>query len=549
MIIIIKKIVKKANGNSIGAAALIVSFFGVLSRILGLVRDRILAAHYGAGDTLDVYYAAFRLPDLIFELLVVGALGAALIPVFSSITASSKDLQRAWRCANGVLIVLWIVFGVFSILGIIFAPYLMHVIVPGFPEEKMMETVVLARIMFLSPLFLSASSVLGNVLISLKKFVIYSAAPLFYNIGIITGVVFIAPFLNSKGFENIGLAMGVVLGAFLHFLIYALATRSLGLKITSSLEVLKGNYDALRVFKLMLPRMFSSASNQISLTLITFSSSVLAAGSLTAFSFANNIQSSVLGLVGVPFALAAFPALSDAYSEMNYTNFSLIMSKTFRRILYYVIPLSFILFILREQVVRVVFGAGHFDLDDTVLTYNVLGILCISLFAQSIIPLLARGFYAMHDTRTPLYAALSSQLLNVAIIFFFIREYELSAIAIAFSATAIVNAFILMWLLSYKNQGLRFFKVTGTVGKIVLASCFSAITTYYTRNFIGSLFALDRVWQVLLQLVVPASIGLFFYVLITALFKMDEFETIRKKIIIQIFGRPQVATEEQNKIV
>ncbi len=538
----------KANGNSIGAAALIVSFFGVLSRILGLVRDRILAAHYGAGDTLDVYYAAFRLPDLVFELLVVGALGAALIPVFSSINAASKDTQRAWRCANGVLLVLWIAFGFFAVLGIIFAPQLIHIIVPGFPEEKMMQTVKLARIMFLSPVFLSASAVLGNVLISLKKFVVYSAAPLFYNIGIITGVVFIAPFLDSKGFEDIGLAMGVVLGAFLHFLVYVVATRSLGFEISSSLEILKRNYDAFRVFKLMLPRMFSSASNQISLVLITFFSSALAAGSLTSFNFANNIQSSVLGLIGFPFALAAFPALSAAYAEMNYTNFSLIMSKTFRRILYYVVPLSAILFILREQVVRVVFGAGHFDLEDTILTYNILGILCVSLFAQSIIPLLARGFYAMHDTRTPLYAALSSQLLNVTIIFLFIREYELSAIAVAFSATAIMNATILFILLSQKNKELKYFRVAGTLFKILLASGFSLITTYYSRNFIGELFLLDRVWQVLMQLIIPAGIGLFFYVLVTALFKMDEFETIRKKIIIQIFGRPQVATEEQNKI-
>ncbi|MCK4635340.1 MAG: murein biosynthesis integral membrane protein MurJ [Candidatus Moranbacteria bacterium] len=541
MIIIIKKIINKANHNSIGAAALIVSFFGVLSRILGLVRDRILAAHYGAGDTLDVYYAAFRLPDLLFELLVVGALGAALIPVFSSIITSSKDMQRAWRCANGVLIILVITFGFLAVLGIIFAPYLVHFIVPGFPEEKMMQTVDLSRIMFLSPIIFSASAVLGNVLVSLKKFVVYSGASLFYNIGIIIGVIFL-----TSIFGDIGLAMGVILGAFLHFLIYFIAIRSLGLKLTSSLSILKNNYDVLNVFKLMLPRMFTSASNQIPLLLMTIFSSTLAAGSIASFSLASNIQASILGLVGIPFSLAAFPALTEAYSEMKYSHFSLIISKTFRRILYYTVPLSVILFILREQAVRVFFGAGHFDLDDTILTYNVLGILCLSLFAQSIIPLLARGFYAMHDTRTPLYAALTSQLFNVAIIFFFIRDYELSAIAIAFSVTAILNATMLFVLLSQKNRELKYFKIGDTLGKILLASGFSAVTTHYSRNFIGSLFYLDRVWHVLLQLVIPAGIGLFFYILITALFKMDEFETIRKKIIIRIFGRPQVATEEQN---
>lgn len=545
MITIFKKIINKTSGNSVGSAALIVSVLGLLSRALGFIRDRMLTAHYGAGDTLDVYYAAFRLPDSIFELLVAGTLGAALIPVLSEITSSSKDMRRAWRCANGVIVVLSTIVIFLSVMSMIFAPQLVHIFYPGFPAEKMNQTVSLVRIMFLSPIFFSVSAVLGNVLIYLKKFVIYSTAPLFYNFGIIIGIIFLAP--NPK-LGNIGLAIGVVLGAFMHFLFYFISIRLLDFKIELSFSILKNNYDAFKVFKLMLPRLFGSAYTQISPFLINFFTSYLATGSLTIFNLANNIQGAIVGLVGVPFALASFSILSESYFQTNYTKFSYVFSKTLRRILYYVIPLSFTIFILREQVVRIAYGAGKFDLESTKLTAFILGIFCISLFAQSLIPLLTRGFFAMQDTYTPLYVTFFTQFLNFLIILLLIEEYKLSAVAVAFSVSAISNALILFVLLIRKNSELKYFKVLSTFLKIIFASVISSVAVYWTKNFIGDQLSLRFVWQVFLQLVIPTGVGLFFYLIITALMKMDEFETIRKKIFIRIFGEPQVATEEQNTI-
>ncbi len=258
------KLVTKSSRQSIAAGALIVAFFGILSRILGFIRDRILAGNYGAGDDLDIYYAAFRLPDLAFELLVVGALGAAFIPVFSKLITKS-DQTRAWQSASGVFFMIVGTMFVLSIIGIIFAPALMHVIVPGFPEEKMEQTVELARVMFLSPIFLSASAVLGGVLVSFRRFILYSMAPIFYNVGIIIGVTVIAPRMGL-----IGLAWGVVLGAFLHFMIHVIAIKKAKFKVIMPRTMIHKNKDVRNVLTLMVPRMFSSASNQISLLLITF---------------------------------------------------------------------------------------------------------------------------------------------------------------------------------------------------------------------------------------------------------------------------------------
>lgn len=534
------KLVTKSSRQSIAAGALIVAFFGILSRILGFIRDRILAGNYGAGDDLDIYYAAFRLPDLIFELLVVGALGAAFIPIFSKLITKS-DQKRAWQCASGVFfMIVGTMFGL-SVIGIIFAPALMHVIVPGFPAEKMEQTVELARVMFLSPIFLSASAVLGGVLVSFRRFILYSMAPLFYNVGIIIGATVIAPRMGL-----IGLAWGVVLGAFLHFIVHIIAVKKAGFKVIVPRAMIHKNKDVWNVLTLMVPRMFSSASNQISLLLITFFASTLAAGSLTIFSFANNIQGVILGLVGIPFAIASFPVLSNKFAIGDDKAFSGVLSQTLRRILYYAVPLSMILFVLREQVVRIVYGAGQFSIEDTILTSQILGILCLSLFAQSAIPLLARGFYAMQNTKTPLYIALGAQTINAFLIILLIRQFEIYAIAIAFSIAVTVNAFLLFIILHRRIEDFEYKHTLRTIMQIAIATFVTVILTFFARNILGELLPLKYAWGVLVQLLVAGSVGVITYIFITAVFGMKEFETVKKKIIIQIFGRPQVANEEQN---
>ncbi len=540
MIADIKKFVTQSSQNSIAVAAVIVAFFGIASRLLGVVRDRILAAQYGAGDTLDVYYAAFRLPDLTFELLVVGALGAAFIPVFTNLLAH-KDRERAWQCANGVFSVVVLSLLVVSCFGIIFAPFIIHVIVPGFPEEKMMQAVDLSRVMFLGPIFLTASAVLGGVLVSFRRFWVYSTAPIFYNVGIIIGIKFFAPYIGV-----IGLAWGVVLGSFMHFIIHVIAVRPLGFRFHVPLLSSYRNPDVIQTMRLMVPRMFSSASNQLSLIFVSFFASTLVAGSLTIFTFANNVQSVVLGLIGVPFAVAAFPVLSNKYSIGDHEAFVGVLSQTLRRILYYSVPLSMIFFVLREQIVRIVFGAGHFNLENTIMTYQILGILCLSLFAQSVIPLLARGFYAMQDTKTPFYIALFSQLINVGILLVLIRKYELYAIAIAFSVTAIINALIMFIYLHRTIDESEYKDTLRTFLQIVMATFIAIIFTFLSRDFIGSLVPLQFVWGVLTQLVGAGAIGAIVYLFVTAVFGVKEYETIKKKIIIKMFGRPHVANEEQN---
>ena len=318
--------------KSVASAAFVITMAGLASRLLGLLRDRFLASTFGAGDILDAYYAAFRVPDLIYNLLIVGALSAAFIPVFTGLLSKEKE-EEAWELTNGILNLIVFCILAFSFLFALFAPFLMRVITPGFPEEKMDMVVMFTRIMFLSPLFLGISGIFGGVLTSFKKFLIYSLAPLFYNLGIIGGIFIFVPF-----FGPIGLVWGVVLGALMHMLVQYPAVKHSGFKYDFILFKALKNKHVREVLRLMVPRTLGVAVTQISLTVVTIFASTLAVGSLAIFNFAQNLQSVPLGLFGISFAIAVFPTLSQYAAKENYADFVKAFSQTFRQILFLSFP-------------------------------------------------------------------------------------------------------------------------------------------------------------------------------------------------------------------
>jgi len=254
--------------SSITSAAFIISAAGVLSRVLGMARDRILAHQFGAGDTLDVYYAAFRIPDLIYNLLILGALSAAFIPVFTSLLAE-ENKKEAWRLANGMLSAIVLTLVTISLILIIFTPALMRLVTPGFSADKMEQVILLTRIMFLSPIFLSISGLFGGILNSFKRFLVYSMAPVMYNIGIIIGAV-----LFVKYWGVTGLAWGVALGAFLHMAIQYPAVKISGFRYKFYLDFKNSHFR--KVIRLMIPRALSLTMNQINLLVVTIIASTLA---------------------------------------------------------------------------------------------------------------------------------------------------------------------------------------------------------------------------------------------------------------------------------
>jgi len=509
--------------NSITMAAFLVASSSLLSRLLGMFRDRILAGEFGAGDTLDIYYAAFRLPDLIYNLLILGALSAGFIPIFTSLIKSHKEKalslisghknEPAWELASNTLNVLAVTLVILCGIGIIFAPWVMKLITPGFGGDKMALTAELSRIMFLSPLFLGISSVFGGILQSFKRFFVYSLSPIFYNIGIIIGALYFVPLWGIYG-----LAWGVVLGAFAHMMVQLPTLLHLGFRYNFKMDL--KNRNLRKIGAMMIPRTFSLAIAQINLVIMTIIASTLISGSLTIFNFANNLQSFAIGIFGVSYAVAAFPALSHlAFAKKELVKS---VSLTVRQILFFIIPSTVLILTLRAQIVRVVLGTGRFDWQDTVLTIDTLSFFCLSLFAQALIPLLVRVFYARYDSKTPFIVGLIIAVINVFLSLKLASGMGVAGLALAFSLTNILN-FIILWLiLRFELGSLDQLRILISVVKFSLAALAAGLTVQAAKLIVWPFIDMTKLWGVLAQGAVAGSLGIFVYILISSLLKTEE---------------------------
>ncbi len=536
----IKKILKLNDhiSGSVVSAAFLITVTGLVSRVLGLFRDRLLASTFGAGDTLDVYYAAFRVPDLIYNLLIVGALSSAFIPVFAAMLSNDKE-EEAWDMANGIMNLALCFIVVLSAAFAIFTPFIMKALTPGFSPDKLAQLVVFTRVMFLSPLLLGISGILGGILTSYKRFLTYSLAPIFYNAGIIFGILVFARMMGP-----IGLAWGVVFGGFLHLMSQYLFVGQLGFKHKWSLAASFSNQEVRKVFTLMIPRTMGIAVNQINLFVITIFASLLASGSLGVFNLAQNLQSVPLGLVGISFAMAVFPTLSSLFAQKKNEEFINAFSETFRQIIFFVIPISVLMLLLRAQIVRVVFGAGKFDWEDTILTFQCLGIFSLSLFAQSVTPLLARAFYAMHNTKTPFYIALVSEGVNILAVVLLIGKYQILSLAIAFSLAAVVQMFLLLFALRMEFENLDDRRIIISVGKVVTATFFAGLSVQLFKYLMSGLVDLERFIGVFSQLVISSMAGVAVFILVAHLLRMEEYIYLKGSLNRRLFRKKQLILEE-----
>lgn len=507
----IKKLLAKKI-NSISIAALMVASSSLLSRLLGVVRDHILAGQFGAGNELDVYYAAFRVPDLVFNLVVLGALSAGFIPVFTQLISEEQRQKEAWELVNNVLNILAVFMLV--VVGILFvwAGPLIKLITPGFDSAKLAETVWLTRIMFLSPLLLGISSVVGGVLQSYKRFLIYSLSPIFYNLGIIAGALWLVPVHGLSG-----LAWGVSLGSAAHLLVQIPTIWQLGWRWQA---VMDWKNKQLRVIvRMMTARTLSLVINQINLLVETIFASTLAAGSLAVFNLANNLQSFPVGIFGLSFAIAAFPAI--AASAFDREKLVYYFSKTIRQVWYFIVPSMALLILLPGQLVRLVLAGGRFDASDTWLTTQTVSLFAISLFAQATIPLLVRFYYARHDSRTPLRLGLIASVINIALNAWLVKSLGVAGLALAFSLSSVVQfALLLIWLRVEIGtiDGVNLLK---SLVKMMMSVLVAAATVQVTKVWWSALGG-GSVGAWIWQLMVPAMILMLVYIAMTYLLACPE---------------------------
>ncbi|MEK7539584.1 MAG: murein biosynthesis integral membrane protein MurJ [Patescibacteria group bacterium] len=560
------RIFSKESVN-INQAALLLGFFTLLSQILALFRDRSIAHFIGPSPSLDAYYAAFRVPDLIFIFIASLTSITVLIPFITAKMNGEKVTDEARKYLNDIFTVFFLVMVVVSLLAFFLMPFLVSFIAPGFTPFFQMKLVTLSRIMLLSPILMGLSNLFSTVTQLFQKFFIYALSPIFYNLGIIVGVIFLYPI-----FGIYGLALGVVFGAFMHFAIQALSSKSCGFTPRFSFgrgskgEVFSINFkDIKRVVWTSLPRTLGLAFNNLALIYIIAFASFLKSGSISVFNFAFNLQSVPLNIIGISYAVAAFPTLAKSVSLGKMDEFKIHLKSAARAIVFWSLPVIFLFIIVRAQIVRVILGSGSFSWENTRLVAACLAIFSFSILAQGMITLLSRSYYALGDTKRPLIVNFFCSVLIIILsylltylfknaLFFriFIESMlkvsdipgtEVLMLPLAYSIGTILN-FILHWVFVKKDFLKNEPFITKTFFQSLGASFFLGLVAYISLNILSPIFGTTTFWGVFLQGFISGIMGIIAAILVLYLLKNEELKDILK-VLKTKFWRVKIVASSQ----
>jgi putative peptidoglycan lipid II flippase len=484
-----------------------------LSNVLGMLRDHFLARSIPTSE-LDIYFAAFRIPDLIFNFLILGAISSAFIPVFCEFIAQKK-LDEGFRVTNVLLNLAMGTLIACAIVLFFVMPYLTPFVVPHFDVEKMKRVTELSRLLMITPIFFAVSYILSGVLNSFKRFLAYSTAPLVYNLSIIAGAIFIAP-----RYGILGVVYFVIIGAALHALVQLPTAYHLGFRYRLIADI--KNEAVRRIVQLMLPRTVGMGVNQIMLIVYTAIASALTTGSISAFNFANNIQTMPVVVFGTSFATAVFPTLTTVAAQKDYKLFSFYLSRSVRTIAFILIPISLFFILLRAQIIRLILGSGQFEWSDTKLTALTLGYFSLSLIAQGLVPLLARAFYAVKNTRTPMYISIVTVIVSVVLGYVLAPAMGVPGLALAFTSGSFFNAAALYLFLNKELRSDIGRKVLSVIVKIILISLVSAAAVWVTMHLMANIVNMNTFLGVLWQTLTATGAGVLIYLLLAYLLDFEE---------------------------
>ncbi|OGC82412.1 MAG: murein biosynthesis integral membrane protein MurJ [Candidatus Abawacabacteria bacterium RIFCSPHIGHO2_01_FULL_46_8] len=508
-------------------AAVLLGVSSFFSRILGVVRDHLLTNEFGATrpiagaiSELDTYYAAFRIPDFIYNLLILGTISAVFIPVFTALVY--KDKEEAWRLTATIINLLVIILLGVTFFAAIFTPYIIKAFTLGFDEASIKLTVSLTRVMLLSPLLFGLSAVASSVLNTFKKFWAIALSPIFYNLGILVGIVFLVPKIGI-----FGVAIGVIIGAFLHLAVQLPALHFTGFSYQPIIEM--DNPRLRKMARLIVPRILALSTTQINLVINTIIGSTLIAGSITILNLADNLQSLPAGIIGVSVAIATFSTFAELASTGNKEGFVTKLSETLRSVLFLIVPAAMGMILLRAELVRLILGSGKFNWTDTVLTANTLGFFCIGLFAASLIPVLARAFYAYQDTKTPLMISFFALVMNVVLSLALTKwlDFGVAGLALALSLANIIAVTLLFLSLKTKlGDNLDSDRILLSALKIIFCTVVMAGFVQVTKTVIGSNVDMTTFLGVFLKTFGSTIVGALTYLAVAKLLRCDELKLV-----------------------
>lgn len=542
-------------------AAYILALFALASQILAIVRDRLLASQFGAGPELDMYYAAFRIPDLLYVLFASVLSVYVLLPFVARARSESEEAGR--EILSQMLSIFLLSYSVIAVLTLVTAPYLVGTFFPGFDAGTQVQIVLLMRILLIQPFLLGLSSLLGVVTQIQHRFIIYALSPVLYNVGIIIGAVFLYPRFGLPG-----LVYGVVIGALLHVLIQWPLVRKSTLAFSISWKI---NRKLLCEIALVaIPRAITLSLGQLHMLVLVSLASTMAVGSVAVLQFAYNLQSVPLAIIGMSYSVAAFPTLADLLANEKRVEFNAYVLTALRHIMFWSFPIVSLVVVLRAQIVRVLLGSGSFDWADTRLTAATLGIFVISLVAQSILLLLVRAFYAGGHTRLPLVLTLIGSIVGSAVAYgmyiwfihapalqtLFASLLRLDSVAgsevlmlpIGFTVGVLVQLVLMLIVLgrtfeiSFHGMGRHFFVSTA-------ASLIGGTTAYLTLAFLVEGVNQDRFIGILIQGCTAGVLGILAVVITYRVFGSPELHEIYQSVHGRFFKKEEVVAPQPLEVL
>ena len=519
---------------SVARASIIMIATLVASRVLGWLRLSVIGATFGESQELDAFWAAFRIPNAVFDLLVAGALASAFIPVFTGYLAREREAE-GWRVASSVLNAVVLLLVAFSAVMWLLAPILVPIVVaPGFSGDQLALTVDLTRLMLLSPIFMGLSSLTTGILNSYRQFLSGATAPLVYNAVIILFALFASPFLGINA-----LAYGVVTGALFMWLVQLPELTFRRTRYSFSLDLAHpGVRDVLRLAG---PRTLALGAVQIVFIVDTNLASRMPEGSLTALTYAFQLMLLPLGVFSIAISAAIFPSLSHYASLGQVNRMRDAVQQGIRWILFLTLPTVILMVVLRRPIVNLLFQYGHFGAEAREATQAAFLFYSIGLAGHALVQILARAYYASRDTTTPLALTLISIGLNVVLDVVLAPLLGINGLALANSIATLVEALLLFWLLASRAR-LRLVGIGFSTLKQVTASLLMGVAMFAFIRATNVTVDLEQTKLGLaFQTFIATAVGGLVYLAAAYLFRIGELGEILAVVRARIARQPSAS--------
>lgn len=430
-----------ATGRRVSSAVASVGVAFIIGRLLGLARDILIARQFGTGPTMDAYTAAFRIPDLIFSVVMSGAFGSAFVPIFAGFLAQGQT-RKAWRLASNVLTLMIECYAVFAFLVYLFAdPIVRYLVAPGFAPETQALTISLTRILLLSPMLLGLGAAAKSMLEAHDRFTLPAYAPVVYNAAGVLGALVLAPRYGIHG-----LAWGIVLGSAGHVLLQLPGL--VGVRMRYLLLPRPVAEGVRQVGRLLGPRIIGQAAFQINFALVlTTFASQLGPGAPSSLNYAFQLMQLPHGLLAISVSTVIFPLMSRLFVNRQFAELKMTFGDALRPLFFLTLPASVALMILAKPIAQIVYQRGDFGPGSTALVAEALPYFAAGLVSLALVETGARAFYAMQDTRTPLIASLLAIVVNLLLAYVLAQRFGTRGLAASMSLTTALEMAIMLFVL------------------------------------------------------------------------------------------------------